>query len=88
MGLLRLLLFAILISLLYLGIFAKRGLLDFRKMVAKNKEFSTKTELLLQQKRVLANQILTFGKDSREQERVVRERLGYIRPNEIVIEFD
>lgn len=77
-----------LVWLLYMGVFAKRGWIDYRRMIRRNSQ--------LQSKQIASNVQITNGKrqlralrtDPKEQERMVRKVLGYVRPNETVIEFD
>lgn len=80
-------LLALAVFILGMGIFTKRGFLDFRRMVRENDQLQKKLLLVQDQRRELERQITLFEKDPTEQERVVRERLGYIKPNETIIEF-
>lgn len=70
-----------------MGTFSKRGLLDWQRMVEQNKKLEQQIIAVGQQKRTLESQITQFQKSSEEQERVVRQVLGYIKPNEKIIEF-
>lgn len=88
MGIVRLFLSLLILWLVYLGIFEKRGWLDYRRMTQKNQGLLDKLKTTAQQKKSLEKQILAMQTDPKEQERVVRERLGYIRPNETIIEFE
>lgn len=70
-----------------MGIFAKRGLLDLIRMRTQNKAVSERISLLKLQGSLMEEQMESFQKNPEEQERVVRQILGYIKPNETVIEF-
>ncbi len=73
--------------LCFMGTFSKRGLLDWLRMVQQNEKLGQKIVLIHEQKIALEKQIEQFQKSSEEQERVVRQVLGYIKPNEKVIEI-
>lgn len=76
------------IALLFLmGTFSKRGWLDWRRMMEQNEKLEQKIVEVSEQKVALQRQIEHFQKNRDEQERVVRQVLGYIKPNETVIEF-
>jgi cell division protein FtsB len=70
-----------------MGTFSKRGLLDWRRMVHQNEKLGQKISAVREQKMALEQQIDQFQKNPDEQERVVRQVLGYIRPNETIIEY-
>jgi cell division protein FtsB len=70
-----------------MGTFSKRGLLDWRRMVHQNEKLQQKIVSVRDQKITLERQIDSFQRSSEEQERVVRQVLGYIKPNEAIIEF-
>ncbi len=70
-----------------MGTFSKRGLLDWRRMVDQNNKLEHKVATIRDQKIDLERQIEQFQKNPEEQERVVRQVLGYIKANETVIEF-
>ncbi|MFM8315415.1 MAG: FtsB family cell division protein [Deltaproteobacteria bacterium] len=71
-----------------MGTFSKRGLLDWRRMVDQNEKLEQKIEAVKDQKLAMERQIEQFQKNRDEQERVVRQVLGYVKPNETVIEFE
>jgi cell division protein FtsB len=71
-----------------MGIFARRGWMDWRRMVGQNESLRKKIELATTQKQSLEKAIEGFRSDVREQERVVRGVLGYVRSDETVIEFN
>lgn len=86
--LLRFPLYLILFSLIGVGIFSKRGFRDLRSMERKNEELVVKIRDVEDQKRALERKNYLLQNSTEEQERVVRRVLGYIRPNEWVVEFD
>lgn len=75
-------------SLGLMGTLSKRGLLDYRRMVDKNREISNRIEELKGQRATLANQLDTLKASREEQERWIRSVLGYVKKDETVIEFD
>jgi hypothetical protein len=75
------------VSLLGMGIFAKRGLLDWQRMVKQNDLLGDKVELARLRKEDLERQIDILRTDRVAQERVVRQYLGYIRQDELIVEF-
>lgn len=83
----RLPLVAALFLLAAMGTFSKRGFFDWQRMVHQNREMRSRIEELAGQKADLERQVLALKSDPAEQERVVRQVLGYVRPNETVIEF-
>ena len=74
-------------SLVGMGVFAKRGLLDWQRMVRQNEAMAAKVELARLRKEDLERQTEALRTDRVAQERVVRQYLGYIRPDEVIIEF-
>ena len=70
-----------------MGTFSRRGFLDWRRMVYQNEKLNHKIVSVREQKIAIERQIDQFQKNPEEQERVVRQVLGYIKPNEKVIEF-
>jgi hypothetical protein len=85
---LRIPLFIIFIGLIGVGIFAKRGLRDWRMIEKKNDEIKSRILDTEAQKRELERLSYSIQHSKDEQERVVRRVLGYIRPHETIIEFD
>lgn len=81
-------LFCVTVALIAMGIGAKRGWIDWRRMVDLSAGLEKRVESARKQKAKLERQIETFRVDRVEQERVIRRSLGYVRPDEIVIEFD
>lgn len=76
------------IVFLLVGVFAKRGYIDWRRIVRQNEELELRIEGLKQKKATLEQQIRNLTLDSLHQETVVREGLGYVREGEMIIEFD
>lgn len=73
--------------LCFMGTFSKRGLLDWRRMIEQNDKLEQKISEMAQQRVFIERQIESFKSSKDEQERVVRQVLGYIKPHETVIEF-
>lgn len=73
--------------LVLMGIFAKRGWLDWRRMVGENAELGAKVASLQREKTGIERRSALLQSDAAEQERVIRGVLGYVRPDETVIEF-
>jgi len=78
---------AVLLSLLGMGVFSKRGWLDWRRMVRQNEELTREIAHSMQEWDLLERQIEKLKSDPGEQERTIRRVLGYVRDNEFVIEF-
>jgi len=74
--------------LLCTAIFSKRGLLDWKRIASQNSELKEKIAFLRKQKESLEKKIETLQTDPVEQERVVRQTLGYVKKNEAIIEFE
>ncbi len=75
------------VSLLLLAIFGKRGILDWGKVAKRNEQLLVKIELLEKQKNELNRRINLLNKDTYFQEMTIRKILGYIKNDEIIIEF-
>ncbi len=75
------------ISLVLMGIFAKRGFMDWRRMVHENQSLALKITALEKQKTKLMRENDLLEKNAEYQENVIRQTLGYIRTNETAIEF-
>lgn len=70
------------------GIFAKRGLLDWLHMRRQNEMMAARIEIAQNERDTLAQRIQSLARDRREQELTVSRVLGYVRPDETVIEFE
>ena len=79
--------FAFMAVLVGMGIFAKRGWLDWRRMARQNEVMATKVEIARLRRDDLERQTDALRTDRVAQERVVRQYLGYIRQDETIIEF-
>lgn len=84
----RIPLLLLIIVLMVMGTVSRRGLLDWQRMRNQNTELADKMYRVASQRTQLEKQIRSFEIDKNEQERVVRQVLGYIRANETVIEFE
>ena len=87
-SLIRIFLLVLCFSLPAMGIFSKRGLLDWQRMLHQNEDLSQKIAVLQIEKEKWEIQTHTLATDVNEQERVVRQSLGYVMPTEVVIEFE
>lgn len=76
-----------LISLILMGILAKRGFVDWRRMVHENESLKAKLVVLKKQHTKLERENDLLEKNTEYQENVIRQTLGYIRANETSIEF-
>lgn len=77
----------LLLMLLVMGLFGKRGWLDLKRMESENKRLErliseTQTEMTR-----LEAQVIGLRQNRKIQEHTIRQVLGYIKPDEIVIEF-
>jgi cell division protein FtsB len=77
----------LLFMLLVMGLFGKRGWLDLKRMESENKKLErliseTQTEMTR-----LEAQVIGLRQNRQIQEHTIRQVLGYIKPDEIVIEF-
>lgn len=75
------------VFLIGMGVFSKRGWLDWRRMVQQNIEIQTKVAQAQAQKELLERRIAALQSDAEQQEVIIRQTLGYVRPQETVIEF-
>ena len=74
-------------ALALMGVFSKRGWLDRNRIERRNVEMEGRIEELKGQKADLERRLAALKSDPAEQERIIRRILGYVRPNETVIEF-
>jgi cell division protein FtsB len=72
---------------LYAALFARRGLRDFSRIKNENKALTERLSDVKREKENLDKKVAAMSSDVREQERSVRQTLGYVRPGEVVIEF-
>ena len=85
---LRFFLIFLMLTLAAMGVFAKRGLLDWRRMVRENRLLQGKIEEARKQKQELERQVSALQTNTIEQEYFVRRILGYVKRDETVIEFE
>lgn len=76
-----------LFGLVLLTTFSKRGYLDLTRMKSQNREMKKKIEQSLLQKSRMEKKLEALS-DPIEQERLVRQILGYVHPNESIIELE
>jgi len=86
--LLRVFLVALIFGLISMGTFAKRGWLDWCRIDRQNAELQDAIDAARRQIERDERQIEALQTRPSAQERVIRQVLGYVRPNETVIEFD
>lgn len=84
----RAVLWLLLLSLVFMGIFAKRGWLDWRRIVKQNQDVHAKVAEAARLHQRLIHRTSAFELDRERQEVLIRQTLGYVRPDETVIEFD
>ena len=83
----RTLLLLIVLGLVGMGVFAKRGWLDLRRINQQNAVLEARIEGARRQNERDVRQIEAMQTRPAAQERVIRQMLGYVRPDETVIEF-
>jgi len=67
--------------------FSSQGVMGFRKQCAQVEELETKVNNLKEENQKLFRKIQAYKNSPRAQEKMVREELGWLRDNELVIEF-
>lgn len=75
------------IILVVMGIFGKRGVFDLQRMKSENTRLENELKAARTNHEELAFQIQALQKDPKAQEFMVRKVLGYIKPDETIIEF-
>lgn len=83
----RVVLWSSILALVTMGIFSKRGWLDWRRMVKSHEEMVQKVGEATRQKETLEKQMASLEANAQQREAAVRQTLGYVRPGELVIEF-
>ncbi|MFM8269529.1 MAG: FtsB family cell division protein [Pseudomonadota bacterium] len=73
--------------LLVMGTFGKRGWLDLKRMQNENRRIQEELLKVEEQKGALTSEIKALQQDPQAQEHTIRKVLGYIRPDETIIEF-
>jgi cell division protein FtsB len=75
-------------TLLFQGLFfSTQGIMGFRTQCAQVEELETKVNNLKEENQKLFRKIQAFKNSPRAQEKMVREELGWLRENELLIEF-
>lgn len=83
----RIVLWGVLLTLVGMGVCAKRGWLDLGRIARRNSELNQEIDHAVREKQSLERQVEALQSDPAEQERIIRRVLGYARPEETVIEF-
>lgn len=73
--------------LVVMGVFGKRGWLDLKRMKHENQRVQMELQKVIEQKQFLSADIRELEHDKLAQEHTIRKVLGYIKPDETVIEF-
>ncbi len=73
--------------LLYAIFFSSQGISGYRRHDEQVKELEAKSLKLKKENQRLFDKIVSFKNDPQAQERLVRQELGWVRDNEIMIEF-
>ena len=84
---LALLLLALNCVLIYAIMFSSKGVLGYRQQCQQVEELDAKVMKLREENHKLFRKIQGFKSDARAQERLIREKLGWVREDELVIEF-
>jgi cell division protein FtsB len=77
----------LILVLVTMGIFGKRGLLDLQRMQSENIRLVKEIGEAHRNKEVLTHQIVAIQRDPQMQEQMIRKILGYIKADETVIDF-
>jgi cell division protein FtsB len=75
------------LGLVSMGIFSKRGWLDWRRMLEHNNRLDQQIEAAKTQREDLEKQIQALELSPFAQEQAVRQHLGYLRKDELIIEM-
>ena len=87
MSLFRYGLIAVSVVLLSMGIFARRGWMDWQRMVRQDEQLLLNVEKSRLEKQHWESRLNGLKSNRRAQERTVRQYLGFVKKDEIVIEF-
>lgn len=83
----RLFFVLLLVGMVTMGVFAKRGWIDWRRVAQQNEENRVKlAEAVLKRDR-MESQITALLTHPEQQEILVRQTLGYVNAGEIIVEF-
>jgi len=77
----------IFLGLLGIGIFGEQGLLKLQELRAERKELEQKSVQLKKENEKLDNKTKLLKENFEYLRRLVREKLGMIRPDEVIIEL-
>lgn len=80
-------LIAVSVVLLSMGIFARRGWMDWQRMVRQDEQLLLNVEKSRLEKQHWESRLNGLKSNRRAQERTVRQYLGFVKKDEIVIEF-
>jgi cell division protein FtsB len=86
-SLLRYTLVASIVALLAVGVFSKRGWIDWQRMVRQDEQLQQRFEKTKLEKAHWETRLQGLKSNRRAQERTVRQYLGFVKKDEIVIEF-
>lgn len=78
---------ALFMAMLFMGVFAKRGWLDWQRMHEQNHKMDVSIAEAQFQLDELLQQIERLKNLPLEQEKAIRKVLGYVRKNDMVVEF-
>ena len=67
--------------------FSPQGIAGFRNQSTQVEELENKVKNLKEENQKLFNKIQAYKNSPRAQEKMVREELGWVRENELVVEF-
>jgi len=73
--------------LIVMGLFGQRGWLDLKRMENENRRLQSLIDETEKQNHRLELEIAGLNRNPHVQEQTIRQVLGYIRPDESVIEF-
>lgn len=71
----------------YAAVYSRRGLRDLGRIKNENAALNERLIQVKSEKENLEKKVAGIKGDPREQERSVRQTLGYVRPGEVMIEF-
>ncbi len=74
-------------ALIGLGIFGERGIIQLKKLRAERKKLEQKIKILEQENDELAQKIKLLQNDFKYLERLARQKLGMIRPDELILKL-
>ncbi|NSW85766.1 MAG: septum formation initiator family protein [Syntrophobacteraceae bacterium] len=75
------------VVLLFLIFFSSKGIPGYRNQAAQVRELETKIARLKKENQKLFERIQSFKNDPLARERLIRQELGWVRDNELTVEF-